>query len=115
MRVQVQDAVRGSDHGEIGEVKEVVATSDEHDAHLVVPRGLVFEKDTYIPLDAVVRRSGSDLFVNVPKLVVGSMPWSEPPRRSERREKQGPAASTVEKLYRSHAPTSRADGSPRPA
>ena len=105
VRVQVEDTVKGSDHGEIGEVKEVVPATDEHEAYLLVPRGMIFEKDTYIPLEAVVRRSGKDVFINVPKLVVGSMPWSEPPTRQDRREKQGPPATQVEKLYRSRSPS----------
>lgn len=104
-KVQKGDAVRGSDHGEIGEVEEVVEATDEHEAYLLVPRGLIFEKDTYIPLDAVVRRAGTDVFINVPKLVVGEMPWGEPPTRGERRAKMGPPAREVEKLYGSRSPT----------
>lgn len=102
---QEGDTVRGSDHGEIGEVERVVVATGEHEAHLVVPRGLIFEKDTYVPLDAVVRRSGSTVFINVPKLVVGKMPWSEPPTRAERRAKMGPPAHAVGALYGSHSPT----------
>ncbi len=34
------------------------------------------------PLDAVVKRAGSEMFINVPKLLVGQMPWSEPPSRA---------------------------------
>jgi ureidoacrylate peracid hydrolase len=82
VRVQPGDSVRGSDHGEIGEVEEVVPATDEHEGYLRVPRGMIFEKDTYVPLDAVVRRSGATVFINVPKLVVGSMPWNEPPTAS---------------------------------
>lgn len=104
VRVQVDDEVKGSDHGDIGTVNEIVSETADHDAYMLVPRGLIFEKDTFIPLDAVVRRSGSTLFINVPKLVVGSMPWSEPPKRSDRSSKQGPRAASVEKLYRSRAP-----------
>jgi nicotinamidase-related amidase len=107
VRVQVQDTVRGSDHGEIGTVEEVVAATEEHEAYLRVPRGMIFEKDSYIPLEAVVRRSGKNVFINVPKLVVGSMPWGEPPTRKERREKLGPPAQQVEKLYRSRTATVR--------
>ncbi|MGI9179014.1 MAG: cysteine hydrolase family protein [Longimicrobiaceae bacterium] len=105
VRVQVQDTVRGSDHGEIGTVEEVVAATEEHEAYLRVPRGMIFEKDSYIPLEAVVRRSGKNVFINVPKLVVGSMPWGEPPTRKERREKLGPRAEAVEMLYGSRSPS----------
>ncbi len=103
--VREGDAVRGSDHLDVGTVERVVPATDTHEAYLVVPRGMIFEKETYIPLDAVVRRSGDTLFINLPKLVVGKMPWSEPPTRAERREKEGPAASTVDKLYRSRSPS----------
>jgi ureidoacrylate peracid hydrolase len=105
VRVQQGDTVKGSDHGEIGEVETIVEATDEHEAYMVVPRGLIFETDTFIPLDAVVRRSGSTVFVNVPKLVVGSMPWGEPPTRRDHRAKQGPRAGTVGKLYGSRSPT----------
>jgi ureidoacrylate peracid hydrolase len=99
------DSVRGSDHGEIGQVERVAEADGEHEGYVLVPRGLVFEKDTYIPLDAVVRRAGTDLFINVPKLVVGKMPWSEPPSRAARAEKRGPAARRVERLYGSRSPS----------
>jgi ureidoacrylate peracid hydrolase len=114
VRVQPGDTVKGSDHGEIGEVEEIVPAAGEHDAYLRVPRGMIFEKDTYIPLDAVVRRSGSTVFINVPKLVVGSMPWGEPPTRQERQKKLGPPMQTVDKLYGSRSPTGSAGvGTPR--
>ncbi len=99
------DRVRGSDHGEIGTVEQVLSATDEHEACLLVPRGLIFSTDTYIPLDAVVRRSGTDVFINVPKLVVGKMPWGSPPTREDRAEKSGPTAASVDKLYGEHAPT----------
>lgn len=106
-RVQVQpgDTVRGSDHGEIGTVNRVVQATDDAEPYLVVPRGLILHRDTYIPLDAVVKRSGTDVFINVPKLVVGKMPWDHAPARIERNANLGPAAGTVEKLYRSRAPS----------
>jgi len=104
-RVQPDDTVRGSDHLEIGTVKEVVAADGEHEAHMVVPRGLIFSRDIFIPLDAVVRRAGKQVFVNVPKLVVGEMPWDKPPSKDDRQEKYGPPAAKVEKLYRSRSPT----------
>ncbi len=39
-------------------------------------RGLIFKTDTYIPMDAVAKRIGTDVFINIPKLVVGTMPWA---------------------------------------
>lgn len=104
-QVQPGDTVRGSDHMEIGTVKEVVVADDQTEAHMVVPRGMIFSSDTYIPLDAVVRRAGDQVFVNVPKLVIGEMPWEKPPARAERKEKYGPRAAAVEKLYRSRSPS----------
>jgi ureidoacrylate peracid hydrolase len=103
--VRQGDRVRGSDHGEVGEVEEVVRATAEHEAYIRVPRGLIFEKDTFIPLDAVVRRAGTDVFINIPKLVVGKMPWSEPPSRQERSERLGPPAASVTNLYASLPPS----------
>jgi len=100
------DRVRGSDHGEIGEVEEVVEPSAETAGYLLVPRGLVFGHDTYIPLDAVVKKVGRDLFVNIPKLIVGKMPWEVPPAAAEQEAKRGPRAGEVERLYRSRDPSS---------
>jgi ureidoacrylate peracid hydrolase len=113
-RVQVQpgDTVRGSDHGEIGTVDRVVEASDEAEAYLVVPRGVILEKDTYIPMDAVAKRAGTEVFINVPKLVVGKMPWDQPPERGEQRAKIGPPASQVQKLYGSRSPSIREPARP---
>ncbi len=105
--VQPGDTVRGSDHGEIGTVEQVVEGSEEADAHLVVPRGLIFETDTFIPLEAVVRRAGSEVFINVPKLVIEQMPWDEPPSRARQRAKRGPRAAHLRKLYGSRSPSAR--------
>ncbi len=52
--VRVGDTIRGSDHLEIGTVEAVVPAGDGYEAHMRVPRGLIFEKETYIPLDAIV-------------------------------------------------------------
>jgi hypothetical protein len=52
-----------------------------------------------------VNRSGRELFINIPKLVVGKMAWEEPPRREATRRKQGPKAADVDKLYGSRSPT----------
>lgn len=104
-QVRRGDTVRGSDHLEIGTVEEVVAATGDTEAYMLVPRGLIFSKDTYIPLDTVIRRAGAEIFINVPKLVVGEMPWDSPPSRTEQREKYGPPAREVEKLYRSRSPS----------
>jgi ureidoacrylate peracid hydrolase len=104
-QVRRGDTVRGSDHMEIGTVEEVVPATEDTEAYMLVPRGLIFSKDTYIPLDAVVRRAGAEIFINVPKLVVGEMPWGAPPTRAEQQAKYGPPARDVEKLYRSRSPS----------
>ncbi len=103
--VQPGDKVRGSDHGEIGRIEQVVEATETTEAYMVVPRGLIFEKDTYIPLDAVVKRAGNEVFINVPKLVVGNMPWNEPPARQGQQAKLGPRARDVDKLYGSRSPS----------
>jgi ureidoacrylate peracid hydrolase len=103
--VEPGDTVYGSDHGEIGKVEKVVEATAEHEAYLLVPRGMIFKTDTHIPLDAVAKRSHTDVFINIPKLVVGEMPWGEPPTRADRQEKQGPPASSVDKLYGSRSPS----------
>ena len=99
------DTVRGSDRGKIGSIEEVVARSGEHAGHLLVKRGVVLDRDTYIPLDAVVKRIGDTVFVNVPKLVVGKMPWESEPSLADVDSKAGPPADSVAKLYRSRQPT----------
>ncbi len=107
-RVDVQpgDAVRGSDHGAIGTVDKVVEATEETEGYLLVPHGLIFKTDSYIPLDAVVKRSGTDVFINIPKLIVGKMPWGEPPSRTGQQAKHGPRAIEVDKLYGSRSPSS---------
>ena len=103
---QVGDTVRGSDHGEIGTIDQVVEPSEQSDGYLLVPRGMIFTTDTYIPLEAIVKRAGTDVFINIPKLFVGEMPWSEPPSPTERQAKRGPRAVQVGKLYKSRSPSS---------
>ncbi len=103
--IQPGDRVVGSDHGEIGTVDEVVAASDEHEPYMVVRKGLILAEDIYIPLDAVVQKSAEEVFINVPKLVAGKMPWDRPPDRASRRDMAGPPAAEVDQLYRSFGPT----------
>ena len=103
--VQPGDTVLGSDHGEIGTVDKVVEATEEAEGYLLVPRGMIFQTDTYIPLDAVVKRAGTDVFINIPKLVIGEMPWGEPPSRTDRQAKHGPRATEIDKLYGSRSPS----------
>jgi hypothetical protein len=110
--MQPGDTVRGSDHGEIGTVERVVEATEETEAHLLVPRGMIFKTDTYIPLDAITKRAGTDVFINVPKLFVGEMPWGKPPSRTNRQAKHGPPAAEVNKLYGSRSPSRAGNDDP---
>ena len=97
--------VYGSDRGKIGEVEEIVPAEARTPGYLLVKRGAVFNRDTYIPLDAVTRQVGQRVFINVPRLVVGKMPWDEPPTAEGFRGKQGPPRREVKHLYGSRSPS----------
>ncbi len=103
--VEVGDTVYGSDRGKIGSVQEVVPAADDRPAFMVVPRGLVFDTDTFIPLDAITHRAGNRVFINVPKLVIGKLPWTERPTFDAMQAKLGLPTDQVGMLYRSHAPS----------
>jgi nicotinamidase-related amidase len=105
---KVGDTVYGSDRGKIGTVGEMVTARDGVPAHMVVPRGLIADKDTFIPLDAVTHVIEDRIYVNVPKLVLGKLPWAERPSAEATRSKYGPPANEVDKLYRSFAPSAQA-------
>ena len=104
--VQVRDTVYGSDRGEIGEVEEIVPAGGDVPGHLVVSKGVVFDKTLHIPLDALTHRAGDSVFINVPKLVVAKLPWDQPPTAETHDGKVGTPAHQVGALYRSHGPTS---------
>jgi ureidoacrylate peracid hydrolase len=104
-QVAIGDTVYGSDQGKIGSVERVVAAEGGAPAHMVVPRGVILDKDTFIPLDAVTHRVADRVFVNVPKLVIGKLPWGEPPTAESARAKLGPPAADVAALYRTYAPS----------
>jgi ureidoacrylate peracid hydrolase len=99
------DTVCGSDGGEIGTISELIEADAGHSAYLVVPRGAIFSKDTYIPIDAVMRRAGDKIFINIPKMVIAKMPWDSPPTMSAEQEKLGPPAAQIDNLYMSRNPT----------
>ncbi len=103
--VQVGDTVYGSDRGKIGNVTEVVPAAGDVPGYLVVPRGVIVDKDTFIPLDAVVHRAQDRVYINVPKLVIGKLPWGERPTADTARAKTGTPAAQAGPLYRSYAPT----------
>lgn len=99
------DDAYASDQLKLGSIAEVIDDEADRPGYIVVEKG-IFNRTTYVPLDAVVKVSEGKAFVNIPKLVVGKMPWDEPPTAEIRRAKIGAAAGTVEKLYGSVAPTS---------
>lgn len=103
--VKTGDMVCGSDGREIGKISEYVGASADGPGYMVVPRGIIFEKDTYIPLDAIVKQAGNKVYINLPKMVVGKMPWQDPPTTVSEQEKYGPPASQIDKLYMSRNPT----------
>ncbi len=83
------DKVFGSDHLAVGTVDEVVESDGGTPSFMVVLRGIVFERETFIPLDAVVKVGDGEVFVNVPRLFIAKMPWSEPPTSVSRQSKLG--------------------------
>ncbi len=103
--VQQGDTVLGSDRGKIGTVQDVVPASDGGPAHMLVARGVIFDKDTFVPLDAVVKRSGDQVFINVPKLVAKDMPWGDKPSSATRQDKLGKPSGEAGALYRSRQPS----------
>ena len=102
---QKGDKVFGSDHLKVGSVEEVVEGDAEAPGYIVVPRGLVFERETFIPLDAIVKVAPGEVVVNVPRVFVGKMPWDAPPTSATRQEKLGPRPEQVAKLYGSRSPS----------
>jgi nicotinamidase-related amidase len=103
--VEAGDTVRGSDDGEIGTVDKVLPATDDTESYLLIRKGLLFKTDLCVPLDAVSKRSGRNVYINIPKLIIVTMAWSEPPLKEERHEKQGPPSSDVDKLYGSRSPS----------
>ncbi len=104
--VKEGDTVRGSDHMEVGTVKEVVMPQNGTPGYMLVPSGLIFKTDIYIPLDAITKKSGENVFINVPKIIVDKLPWEEAPSKESFSEKQGNPAASINKLYGSVSPTS---------
>lgn len=99
------DEVVGSDHLTIGTVTAVVQGDGDNPGYLLVPRGLVFKRDTYIPLDAIAKVGDHRVFVNVPRLFIRKMPWGRPPSTAAERQKLGAPKAQVHKLYGSRSPS----------
>lgn len=114
-QVAVGDSVIGSDRGKIGTVEEVHDGGDSGVPYMTVSGGLLsLGGKLHIPLETVVQRAGSEIFINIPKLVAAKMPWQEPPTSQAQREKHGPSLDSVSMLYGSVSPTGDA-GSGRSA
>ncbi len=103
--VEPGDTIKGSDNGEIGRIEKIEQTNDETMGFAFVPRGLIFATDTYVPLDAIVKRSGPTVYINIPKSIIGEMGWEVPPSKNRHREKVGPSESDVKELYHSRSPS----------
>lgn len=61
-------------------------------------------------LDAVMHLAENRVYVNVPKLVVGKMPWADLPTAGDTQAKLGPPAGQVTGLYGRHSPTGSTTG-----
>lgn len=106
--IRAGDTVRGSDHLRIGEVEALVDATADHSTYLLVRAGRVFAHDLHVPLDAVTRRSGRDVFLNVPRLFVAKMGWDAPPRSAG--DGNAPPARKVAHLYGAYSPTLQRGG-----
>ena len=104
------DTVMGSDQLQIGTVEQSVPDAPERPGYLLVSRG-IFNGETYIPLDAVTKTAPGTVHLHLPRLVVGTMPWDEPPTAQEVATKLGPSRDEVPALYRSVEPTADRAGS----
>lgn len=96
--------VMASDQMKIGSVDEVVLDDGDGVGYVKVGRSIL-SNDLYVPVDAVVKVAPGKVFLNAPKLMVGKMPWREPPTADARLEKVGVASGEVSTLYGSFAPT----------
>lgn len=102
---QTGDDVYASDQMKVGSIDEMSVEEEEEGLGYVLVRRGIFNRDTYIPLDAVVKVADGKAFVNIPKLVIGKMPWDEPPSGEMRRRKMGPRDGRIEYLYGSVNPS----------
>lgn len=103
--IQVGDMVCGSDGGEIGKITHLTEPTAGSSGYALVQRGLIFDTDTYIPLDAFIKQAGNKAFINLPKMVVGKMNWETPPTAVATQAKFGQPAARVDQLYGSRNPT----------
>lgn len=89
---------------DIGTVAQVVAAEDGGPGHLLVERGLP-SADAHIPLDAVTKVADSVAFIHAPRIMIGALPWDEPPTEESRSAKLEHPMADVAALYRSRSPS----------
>lgn len=64
--------------------------------HMTVSGGVLsLGGKLHIPLEGVVQRAGSEIFINIPKLVASKMPWHESPTQQSQQDKRGPPLDSV--------------------
>ncbi len=44
------------------------------------------------------QRNGTNVIINVPKIIVDKMPWTKPPTNTRLKEKQGQPAAQIDNL-----------------
>lgn len=65
-------------------------------------RGIVFSKETYIPLDAIAKVTPGHVHIHVPRIVVHKLPWDFPPTERAQRLKARRSADEVQQGSRFH-------------
>lgn len=81
------DRVVGSDRLKVGIIEQVVEGNGQTLGHIVVSTGVLVERYTFIPLDAIVKAIPGTVFLNVPRFLVNDMSWDESPTYSSRQDK----------------------------
>ena len=76
---QSGDVVLTADRVRLGQIERVAHRDAAGDGYLLVSRGVVFSKETYIPLDAVSKVTPGQVQINLPRIVLQKMPWDDPP------------------------------------
>lgn len=97
------DQVYSSDNEDLGKIEELVMDGEEG-GYLKVSGGLLGQT-FYAPMDAVYRRMGPHVYINVPKSMVGNLGWDAAPTRSGQSAKFGLPAEHVKMPYRTYSPT----------
>ncbi|MEJ7652854.1 MAG: DUF2382 domain-containing protein [Chloroflexia bacterium] len=67
--------VYGSDGEKVGDVEEVSAN------YILVQKGMIFQKEFYIPADSITSVDDDGVYLSVSKDQIGDMGWDQPPTR----------------------------------